>query len=186
MLFVFVMLSFAVLVYKEISPRSESKAPDVAITNGDAASVSEKALPSAGIQTARKTTTKQKDESPPPQTAVTSQKSKVVAYYFHGNFRCTTCRTIEQYSHDALYEYFAKELGNGRLEFRPVNVEESDNKHFIQDYQLFSKALVLVLFRDDKQVKWENLKEVWIHVRDKEKFFQYVKEEVEKFLKEAE
>jgi len=184
LLLIFVVLSFVVLIYKEFSPRSESNATD-ATTKVDTVAVSGESVPVAESQTARETSTRQKDESPP-KTAVTSQKAKVIAYYFHGNFRCTTCRTIEQYSHDAIQEFFTKELGNGRLEFRPVNVEEGENHHYIQNYQLFSKALVLVLYKDDKQIKWENLKEVWIHVRDKEKFFQYVKDEVEKFLKEAE
>jgi hypothetical protein len=81
--------------------------------------------------------------------------------------------------------YFAKELGNGRLEFRPVNIEEPGNKHFIQDYQLVTRSLVLSLMSDGKETKWKNLADVWKLVRDKDKFFQYVKDEVEKFLKET-
>jgi hypothetical protein len=81
--------------------------------------------------------------------------------------------------------YFAKEIGNGRLEFRPVNIEETENKHFIQDYQLVTRSLVLSLVSDGKETKSKNLADVWKLVRDKDKFFQYVKDEVEKFLKET-
>jgi hypothetical protein len=129
--------------------------------------------------------TKQKEEAPSSQIAVPSHNAKVIAYYFHGTFRCSTCRTIEQYSHDAIQTYFTKELGNGKLEFRPVNVEEPGNKHFIQDYQLVTKSLVLSLISDGKETKSKNLADVWKLVRDKDKFFQYVKDEVEKFLKET-
>jgi hypothetical protein len=109
----------------------------------------------------------------------------VIAYYFHGTFRCTTCRTIEEYSHDAIQTYFAKELANGKLEFRPLNVEEPENKHFIQDYQLVTRSLVLSLVSDGKEMKWKNLADVWKLVRDKEKFYQYVKDEVEIYVKET-
>jgi len=179
LLFVFVVVSFAVLVYKEFSPKSESSATKV-----DTVAVSSESVPIPESQPLKKSS-KQKKESLSPLPEVKSQNSKVIAYYFHGTFRCTTCRTIEQYSHDAIQTYFVKELGNGRLEFRPVNVEEPENKHFIRDYQLVTRSLVLSLVSDGKEIKWKNLPDVWKHVRDKERFFQYVKDEVEIFLKET-
>ena len=185
LLFVFVVVSFAFLVYKEYSPKSASNATDFAVTRGDKTSVSSESVPRSESQTAREVITKQKEEAPSPLTEVKSQNSKLIAYYFHGTFRCTTCRTIEQYSHDAIQMYFAKELGNGTLEFRPVNIEEPENKHFIQDYQLVTRSLVLSLMSDGKETKWKNLADVWKLVGDKEQFFQYVKNEVEGLLKEA-
>ncbi len=178
-------LSFAVLIYKEISPKSESNVTAVAATQGDKTSVSEKSLPVSESQPSKEPATKQKEKAPSPLTEVKSQNFKVIAYYFHGNFRCTTCRTIEKYSGEAIEKYFSKELSTGKLEFKPVNVEEGETRHYIQDYQLFSKSLIIALYKDDKQVKWKNLKEVWIHAGDKEKFYQYVKDEIEGFLKEA-
>jgi hypothetical protein len=64
-------------------------------------------------------------------------------------------------------------------------VEEAENRHYVQDYQLFSRSLVISLVKQDKEVTWKNLTDVWKLVRDKDKFFQYVKDEVEKFLKET-
>ena len=55
----------------------------------------------------------------------------------------------------------------------------------IQDYQLVTKSLVLSLVSDGKETKWKNLADVWKLVRDKEKFYQYVKDEVEIFVKET-
>jgi hypothetical protein len=185
LLFIFVVVSVAVLVYKEFSPRSKGNASDIAVAKADTASVSGKFLPVTENQTARETTTKQEEKSASQQAAVKSHNANVIVYYFHGTFRCTTCRTIEKYSHDAIQQYFSKELENGKLEFRPLNVEEPENRHFVQDYQLFSKALVLSLFRDGKETKSKNLTDIWTLVNDKNKFFQYVKNEVEGFLKEA-
>jgi hypothetical protein len=185
LLLFFVIGSFALLVYKEFSPKNESKATNIAETRGEKTTVSVEPVPAPKSRPLKEPATKQKEEAPSPHTAVKSQNSKLIAYYFHGTFRCTTCRTIEQYSHDAIQMYFAKELGNGRLEFRPVNIEEPANKHFIQDYQLVTRSLVFSLMADGKETKWKNLADVWKLVRDKDKFFQYVKDEVEKFLKET-
>ena len=184
-LFIFVVLSFAVLVYKEFSPKSESTVPAVAATQADKTSAPERAFPVSESQPSKGSSTKEEGKHPAPLTEVKSQNAKVVAYYFHGTFRCTTCKTIEKYSHDAIYQYFSRELSSGKLEFEAVNVEDPESRHYIQDYQLFSKSLVLVLYKDGKQVKWKLLKEVWTYVGDKDKFFQYVKDETEGFLREA-
>jgi hypothetical protein len=185
LLFIFVVLSLGVLIYKEYSPKNEIKATNIVETRGEKKTVSVEPVPAPNSQPLKEAASRQKEAAPLPHAAVEAQDSKLIAYYFHGTFRCTTCRTIEQYSHDAIQTYFAKELGNGRLEFRPVNVEEPENKHFIQDYQLVTRSLVLSLVSDGKEMKWKNLPDVWKLVRDKDKFFQYVKDEVEKFLKEA-
>jgi hypothetical protein len=185
LLFIFVVLSLGVLVYKEFSTKSETKAIDVAATRADKTIASVASVPAPESRPAKEPAAKQKGITPSPLTEEKLQSAKVIAYYFHGTFRCTTCRTIEQYSHDAIQMYFAKELGNGKLEFRPVNVDETENKHFIQDYQLVTRSLVLSLVTDGKETKWNNLPDVWKLVRDKDKFFQYVKDEVEKFLKET-
>ena len=185
LLFIFVVVSVGVLVYKEFSPKSESNAVDVAATRADKTTVSVESVPSPESKPIKERVTKQKEEAPSSQIAVPSHNAKVIAYYFHGTFRCSTCRTIEQYSHEAIQMYFVKELGNRKLEFRPVNIEEPENKHFIQDYQLVTRSLVLSLMSDGKEMKWKNLPEVWKLVRDKDKFFQYVKDEVEIYVKEA-
>jgi hypothetical protein len=185
LLFIFVVLSLGVLIYKEFSPKKESNAIDIAATRADKTTASVEPVPVTGSLPLKETATRQKEKAPSPLTEVKAQNSKVIAYYCHGTFRCTTCRTIEEYSHDAIQTYFAKELGNGRLEFRRVNVEEPGNRHFIQDYQLVTKSLVLSLVSDGKETKSKNLADVWKLVRDKDKFFQYVKDEVEKFLKET-
>ena len=172
-------------MYKEFSPKSESKATNIVETRGEKATVSVEPAPAPKSQPLKEPATKQKQETPSPLTEVKSQNSKVIVYYFHGTFRCPTCRTIEQYSLEAIQTYFAKELGSGKLEFRPVNMEEPEHKHFIQDYQLVTRSLVLSLMSDGKETKWKNLTDVWKLVRDKDKFFQYVKDEVEQFLKET-
>jgi hypothetical protein len=113
-----------------------------------------------------------------PQTA----QHKVIAYYFHTNTRCSTCIKIEQYSHEAIEQGFPNELKNGTLEMRVVNYEDPVNRHFIQDYKLVSKSLVLVNMVNGKQTKWTNLKLVWQLTGHKDAFLNYVRKEVRGYL----
>ena len=111
-----------------------------------------------------------------------SSSPEVVAYYFHTNTRCDTCRKIEAYSKEAIQEGFKSELQNGTLELRIVNYEEPENRHYIKDYQLVSKSLVLVKMVDGKQAEWINLKLVWDLVKNKKAFLNYVRGEVKNYL----
>lgn len=107
---------------------------------------------------------------------------KLVVYYFHGNTRCITCRKIESYAKSAIESGFAAELKTGQIEFRAVNVEEPNNEHFVQDYQLATRSVVLSRLRNDKQDAWKNLDQVWTLVRDPEAFQRYVVGETKQLL----
>lgn len=108
----------------------------------------------------------------------------VVVYYFHGNFRCTNCYNIEKFSREALDENFKDELDSGRLVFKVINIEEKGNEHFVNDYQLYTRSLVLSLVKNQEEIKSKNLTKVWEYLRDKPRFYQYVKDEVSSYLKE--
>ncbi|MFH1092972.1 MAG: nitrophenyl compound nitroreductase subunit ArsF family protein [Candidatus Omnitrophota bacterium] len=112
------------------------------------------------------------------------KSTRVIAYYFHGNFRCPTCRNLEQYAKEVIENNFRKDLSEGTLVFKAVNVEKSENEHFIDDYKLYSKSLVLSLVKDGKEIKYKNLTKIWQLVRDKGKYINYVKDEITAFIKE--
>jgi len=111
--------------------------------------------------------------------------SKVVAYYFHGTFRCYTCNMIERNTKEAIEESFKEALASGRLEFKSVNVEALGNEHFAREYKLYSKAVVLSLVKDGKEVKSKNLTEIWQYSRNKKTFSEYIVKEVNNFLNEV-
>ncbi len=112
----------------------------------------------------------------------TAQASEFVAYYFHGNFRCATCKKLEAYSQEAISEAFADELAAGTLSWKVLNTDEKANKHFVTDFELVTKAVVLVEYRDGKVVRFENLKDVWKLVGDKDVFVKYVEDSTRGFL----
>jgi hypothetical protein len=109
-------------------------------------------------------------------------RHRVIAYYFHTSYRCANCRKIEAYSHEAIEAAFPQELKDGHLAWQLVNVQEKDNEHFIKDYQLYTKSLVLVDEVNGKQVRWKNLAKVWEFLQDRDAFLRYVQDEVRSYL----
>ena len=124
-------------------------------------------------------------EQGPPQNTGNLSGSYVMVYYFHGDFRCVNCHRIETYTKEAVEKYFGKELDSGKLVFRVMNVDKRENQHFMKDYQLYTKSVVLSLVKDGKEVKFDNLQGVWNYLGDKQAFFNYIKDEVNKYLKEV-
>ncbi|NQU73475.1 MAG: hypothetical protein HQ547_02015 [Candidatus Omnitrophica bacterium] len=112
--------------------------------------------------------------------------SKITAYYFHGSFRCPTCTAMEKYSREAVETNFKDKLASGKLEFKAVNVEERGNEHFVNDYQLYTKSLILSLVKDGKKVKSKNLDKIWQLARNKQKFIAYVTGEINGFMEGVE
>jgi len=108
----------------------------------------------------------------------------VVAYYFHGNVRCATCKKIEAFADEAVHQGFQEMLENGALTWRVVNVDEPENRHFIDDFQLVTRSVVLAEYDDDAIIRWKNLDKVWQLVRSKDAFIDYVQGETGQFLGE--
>jgi hypothetical protein len=117
------------------------------------------------------------------ETTTPTATKRTVAYYFHGNARCTSCLKIEAYSAEAIKAKFADQLKAGTLEWKVVNVEEPANSHFITDYQIVSKTVVLVQMDGNKQLRFKNLENVWNFLGNKDRFIDYVQTEVSDYLK---
>ncbi|MFH1507017.1 MAG: nitrophenyl compound nitroreductase subunit ArsF family protein [Candidatus Omnitrophota bacterium] len=117
-------------------------------------------------------------------TMVFGADAKIIAYYFHCNARCPTCHKMEQYTKEAIEGNFKDELANGLLVVKAVNVEEKENEHFVNDYQLYTKTLIISHVENGKEIEYKNLTKIWEYVRDKKKFFNYVTSEINNYLKD--
>lgn len=109
---------------------------------------------------------------------------KVIAYYFHGDVRCPTCRKIEAYAQEAIETGFPEQLKSGQLEWRVVNIERPANEHFVNDYDLTTRSVVVVNVQDGKQVAWNNLQKVWDLVGNKQAFLTYIQGATRAYLEE--
>jgi hypothetical protein len=119
------------------------------------------------------------------QSAVQGPAHKVIVYYFYGTARCDTCMKIEAYTEEALKTGFLDALNDGRIEWRPVNVDDSVNAHFVRDYNLSFRSVVISDVKDGKQVEWKNLDKVWDLTGDKQEFIGYIHGNVKSYLEAA-
>jgi hypothetical protein len=112
-------------------------------------------------------------------------EGKFVVYYFHTTGRCITCLKMEKYTDEALKAYFPDELKSGKIEWKVIDVEKPENNHFIKKYNLYTKTVIISEVKDGKELKWKNLDEIWMKVRDKNAYMAYIKEDVTDFMKGA-
>ena len=96
--------------------------------------------------------------------------------------RCVSCKTIEAYAKEAVEAGFAGALKDGRLEWRLVIVEEPDSGHFIQDFQLVTRSVVLELVGGGKPKQWKKLQRIWELGGDEEAFKEYIQDETRAYL----
>jgi hypothetical protein len=109
-------------------------------------------------------------------------QGQYIAYYFHTTQRCATCKKIEALSTDSINKSFRNELKSGALVFQAVNIEEPKNKHFVKDFKLLTKSLVITKVKENKTEQFRNLPKVWELVYSPEDFTSYVKSEISSFM----
>ena len=107
----------------------------------------------------------------------------VIVRYFHSDIRCSTCLAFEDWSKTAV-ELFPDELKNGTLKWQVINFDEPENKHYIKDYDLAEKSLVLIQEDDGKITRWKNVEEFWdFDDNQKEEFVKLVQGLISDYLK---
>lgn len=116
------------------------------------------------------------------KVAAKQEQRKLVVYYLHGTFRCPSCNKIENLTKAAVEQGFADQIKKGRVEMKVLNVEESGNEHFVEDYKLYTKSVILSDLRDGKEAKWKNLDQIWTLLGSDEKFIEYIQKEVKTYL----
>ena len=113
-----------------------------------------------------------------------SKPGNLIVYYFHGDFRCSSCLKIEQYTKESVEENFKDKIKSGRIVFSVINVDKKENEHYAKDYKLYTKSVIVSLIKNGKQIKWKNLTKVWEQLNNKPGFLSYIKAEVDQYLKE--
>lgn len=113
----------------------------------------------------------------------TEPERLVLITYFTSDQRCPTCLKIEKQTRDAVQDGFASELGAGTLRFQTVNFDRPENKHFIADYGLAFKTVVISERHQGKETKWDKYDKVWDLVGEPEAFAAYLQEGIRTHLK---
>lgn len=107
---------------------------------------------------------------------------ELIVYYMDMGKDCTTCLNLETYTHEALQAGFPEELGSGRIQWRTVDVDDPKNEHFIADFRLYTKSVVLVREDEGAPARYENLSRIWELVYDKDAYMAYIRKSVRTFL----
>jgi hypothetical protein len=111
--------------------------------------------------------------------------AQTVVYYFHTSSRCTSCLQIEAWTKECLEQEFGSELKDGRIAWKPVNLEDEGNLHFVEDFELKAKTVIVCNYRDGTPGPYADLVDVWRLLNDKGRFFLLVRTKVKEFLGRA-
>ena len=128
---------------------------------------------------------------PAPQAAIAPapppapEPSTIYVTYFHATARCASCLKIEDLTNATMTLRFAGPIAEKRIVWRLVNVDEPEYAHYVKDYGLFTKSVVVSEVKAGKEVRWKNLDQVWHLLRDPEGFQAYVEREVRAYLETA-
>ena len=106
-------------------------------------------------------------------------------YYFRTNKRCVTCRKIEKYTQDVIESDYQPEREQGTMSFQTINVSERKHKHFIDDYELITKSVVLSRVSGGEELEWQNLDKIWTLTGNQKKFKQYIRDSIDTMLEKV-
>ena len=105
-------------------------------------------------------------------TTQTSSSDKVIVYYMHQTFRCVTCNQIEAMTAELIRSDFARELADGRIEWKKANFQEDED--LAKRYNVASSTVVVVRLRDGKEIGHQSLDKVWTLSSNRDEFIKYV------------
>ncbi len=102
---------------------------------------------------------------------------RVDVLYFHRTARCHGCLDMEAFAAEAVARFPAARDA-GRLTWRAINLDDSDQRHFERDYALEFNSVVLSRRSGGREAAWTNLPAAWSFVGDRSNFVAYVEMEI--------
>ncbi len=87
---------------------------------------------------------------------------KVELLYFHPRIRCVSCNDIEKYAREVTKDEFAKEIKDGKLVFKSLEIDDPKNKKLVDELGVTGSSLYVVASGDGKREHSE-IKSVWLH-----------------------
>jgi hypothetical protein len=117
-------------------------------------------------------------------SAFCQKAAKLQIVYFHAEHRCPTCLSIEANTKKTLNTYFAKQVKDGTIIFKVLNVEDSKNQKLVEKYQAEGSSLYLTSVTGKKETTNDLTNFAFSYSRNEpDKFIAGLKEEIEKDLK---
>ncbi len=71
--------------------------------------------------------------------------------YFHGKQRCPTCRAIEKYTKEVVYNDFAKFVKSGKVRFKEVDISTPQGEKIADKYRVSWSSLYVNGWNNGKE-----------------------------------
>lgn len=106
----------------------------------------------------------------------------VTVTYFTTDARCVSCRKIEAFTRLAVETNFPDQLVKESLTFETINVDRPENKHFIRDYEIAFKTVVIAYTDSEGNPQFRKMDKVWELLPDQEAFERYIASAVQEAI----
>lgn len=85
---------------------------------------------------------------------VSAQTNKYVeVMYFHGKQRCLTCRAIEKYTKEVVYNDFAKLVKSGKVRYREIDISTAEGEKIADKYHVTWSSLYVNGWTNGKETR---------------------------------
>lgn len=118
----------------------------------------------------------------PAETLPVVDGPQVVMTYFLIGSRCASCRKIEALARETAEKDFPAELASNKLIFRVIDTGEAANRHYLDDYQLSSKTVVISRRLEGRETAWEDMEKVWDLLDDPPAYHAYLGTRIREYL----
>lgn len=112
---------------------------------------------------------------------VIRQADKIQVFLFHTTHRCYSCITIGQFAKKTVEQKFPDELKSGRIEFREINIDLSENKELADKFRASGSSLFLNPIVEGTDNIEEDTR-VWRLVSDEQAFISYLSDKLKAWL----
>lgn len=111
--------------------------------------------------------------------------NQVVVYYFHRKFDCQSCEVLEATLRPTLETAYADHFGTGRLAMCVINLDDPDNRHYLDQFEIFSSSVIIVKKKSGVISRYKNLDSIWDFYDNGEAISNLLQKEVSGFLSES-
>ena len=87
--------------------------------------------------------------TPVKQEVVKTDKIEILD--FHTAHRCKACISIEANTRETLNKFFSNEIKSGKLVFRLINADATENESIVDDYGAYGTSLFINVIKDGKE-----------------------------------
>lgn len=114
-------------------------------------------------------------------SSLVTSPDKVEVFLFHRTKRCPTCIAIGKLTEKTVQEKFLKEVENGRIVFKEINIDLPENRELAVKFKASGSALYINAIKNDQDKIEQDLK-VWQLTGDEDAFIDYMENKLNNII----